>query len=200
MSEESGTRSLFAELKRRNVFRVAALYAVVAWVLIQIGEATFEPLGLPDGSQRLLIILLGLGFPVAVVLAWIFDLTPEGIVRTPDDPAAEVAHLRTGRRIDFAIIGAAAMGDDGDLFDFDLRQAHIARAIIGNARHVILAVDASKFGRAAPVRIGHIGQAHTFVTDTLADQRLGDLCEAHEVDLVEALPAGDIGNARIQAS
>ncbi len=82
-----------------------ALYAVVAWVLVQVGEATFEPLGLPEGSQRLLIILVGLGFPVAVLLAWIFDLTPEGIVRTPDDPAAEVAQLRTGRRIDFAIIG-----------------------------------------------------------------------------------------------
>jgi adenylate cyclase len=106
VSDDLGRRSLFAELKRRSVFRVAALYAVVAWVLIQIGEATFEPLGLPEGSQRLLIILVGLGFPVAVVLTWVFDITPEGIVRTSDDPEAEVAHLRTGRRIDFAIIGA----------------------------------------------------------------------------------------------
>ena len=54
MSDDSDERSLFAELKRRNVFRVTALHAVVAWVLIQIGEATFEPLGLPEGSQRLL--------------------------------------------------------------------------------------------------------------------------------------------------
>jgi TolB-like protein/Flp pilus assembly protein TadD len=106
MSDDAGKPGLFEELKRRSVFRAAALYAVVAWVLVQIGEATFEPLGLPEGSQRLLIILVALGFPVAVVLAWIFDITPEGIVRTPDDPAAEVAHLRTGRRIDFAVIGA----------------------------------------------------------------------------------------------
>ncbi len=102
-------RGLFEELKRRRVFRAAALYAVVAWVLVQIGEATFDPLGLPEGSQRLLIILVGLGFPVAVLLSWIFDLTPEGIVRTPDDPAAEVADLRTGRRIDFAIIGVLVL-------------------------------------------------------------------------------------------
>ncbi len=96
MSDDSGKPGLFDELKRRRVFRAAALYAVVAWVLVQVGEATFEPLGLPEGSQRLLIILVGLGFPVAVLLAWIFDLTPEGIVRTPDDPAAEVAQLRDG--------------------------------------------------------------------------------------------------------
>ena len=102
-------RGLFEELKRRRVFRAAALYAVVAWVLVQIGEATFDPLGLPEGYQRLLIILVGLGFPVAVLLAWIFDLTPEGIVRTPDDPVAEVPHLRSGRRIDFAIIGVLVL-------------------------------------------------------------------------------------------
>jgi TolB-like protein/Tfp pilus assembly protein PilF len=99
MSDDTGKPGLFEELKRRSVFRAAALYAVVAWLLIQIGEATFEPLGLPDGSQRLLIILLGLGFPVAVVLAWIFDLTPQGIVRTSDEGTPDVR-----RRIDLAII------------------------------------------------------------------------------------------------
>ncbi len=60
MSDDTGKPSLFDELKRRKVIRAAALYAVVAWVLVQIGEATFEPLGLPEGSQRLLIILLGM--------------------------------------------------------------------------------------------------------------------------------------------
>ncbi len=92
--------------KRRNVFRAAGMYLVVAWLLLQVGETTFEALGLPDGSQRFLIVLLALGFPVALVVAWIFDLTPEGIVRTSDDPAAEMASLRMGRRIDFAIIGS----------------------------------------------------------------------------------------------
>ena len=89
-------RSLFEELKRRNVFRAAGMYLVVAWLLLQVGETTFDALGLPDGSQRFLIVLLALGLPVVLALAWIFDLTPEGIVRTPDDPAAEVAQLRDG--------------------------------------------------------------------------------------------------------
>ena len=102
-------RGLFEELKRRNVFRAAGMYLVVAWLLLQVGETTFDALGLPDGSQRFLIVLLSLGFPVVLALSWIFELTPEGIVRTPDDPAGEVAHLRTGRRIDFAIIGVLVL-------------------------------------------------------------------------------------------
>ncbi len=99
-------RGIFEELKRRNVFRAAGMYHVVAWLLLQVGETTFEALGLPDGSQRFLIVLLALGFPVVLVLAWIFDLTPEGIFRTRGDPATEMASLRMGRRIDFAIIGS----------------------------------------------------------------------------------------------
>lgn len=78
----SEEESLFSELRRRRVVRVLGMYAVGAFVLLQIGDVAFEPLGLPDGSQRLLIILLIIGFPVAAVLGWIFDVTPEGIVRT----------------------------------------------------------------------------------------------------------------------
>ena len=105
-------RSLLDELKRRNLFRAAGMYLVVAWPLLQVGETTFDALGLPDGSQRFLIVLLALGFPAAVVLAWIFDLPPEGIVRTRDAPAAELARLRMGRRIDFALIGALVLALD----------------------------------------------------------------------------------------
>lgn len=107
---------LFAELKRRNVFRVAAMYAVVGWLLIQIGEATFDALGLPEGSLRLLIIVVAAGFPVALVLGWIFDWTSEGIVRTSDDPRQEVARLRSHRRIDFAIIGVLVLALGMSLF------------------------------------------------------------------------------------
>jgi serine/threonine-protein kinase len=112
-STESG---LFAELKRRNVFRVAAMYAVAGWLLIQIGEATFDALGLPDGSLRLVIIAVALGFPVALVVGWLFDWTAEGLVRTPDDPEQTVARLRSHRRIDFAIIGVLVLALGLSLF------------------------------------------------------------------------------------
>ena len=101
--------SLFEELKRRNVFRAAAMYAVVAWVLIQIGEATFDALGLPEGSLRFLIIAVAVGFPVALVVGWLFDWTSEGLIRTSEDPEQEVVRLLGRRRIDYAIIGALGL-------------------------------------------------------------------------------------------
>jgi len=74
--------NFFAELKRRKVYRVAIAYAVVAWLLIQIATQTFPFFELPNWTVRLVIVLLGLGFPVALILSWAFDLTPRGIIRT----------------------------------------------------------------------------------------------------------------------
>ena len=73
--------TLSAELRRRGVYPVIAAYAVVAFILLQLGEITFQPLGLPNWVMITLIVLVILGFPVTVVLAWIFDITPKGIRR-----------------------------------------------------------------------------------------------------------------------
>lgn len=102
--EDEPERDFFAELKRRNVFRVAAMYAVVAWLVIQVADATFEVLGVPDAAHRILILVAAAGFPVAVALGWLFDWTSEGLVRTPDRRDEEVERLRSHRRIDLAII------------------------------------------------------------------------------------------------
>ena len=74
--------TLLTELKRRRVYPVITAYAVVAFVLLQIGEITFQPLGFPNWVMIALIVLVIIGFPVTVVLAWIFDITPHGIHRT----------------------------------------------------------------------------------------------------------------------
>lgn len=72
----------FAELRRRKVFRVAAAYVVIAWLLVQVAGATFEPMGLPAWTMKLVIMLLILGFPLACVLAWAYDVTPAGVKAT----------------------------------------------------------------------------------------------------------------------
>lgn len=83
---------LSAELRRRRVYPVIGAYAVVAFILLQIGEITFDPLGLPNWAMVSLIIVVVLGFPVTVVLAWVFDITPTGIRRDfATWPQAEVA-------------------------------------------------------------------------------------------------------------
>jgi hypothetical protein len=74
--------NLFIELKRRNVYKVAIAYAVVAWLLMQIATQVFPFLEIPNWAIRLVIMLLALGFPIALILAWAFELTPEGIKRT----------------------------------------------------------------------------------------------------------------------
>lgn len=88
MSEEaSGFKGFVEDLKRRKVFKVAIGYAVAAFVLMQVADATFEPLNLPEWSASLVVWLLVLGFPVALFLAWALETTPEGIRKTgPDTP------------------------------------------------------------------------------------------------------------------
>ena len=80
-----------AEFRRRHVFKIAVAYLVVGWFLVQLASSTFGPLGFPGWSQRALIIAIAVGFLPACVLAWIFDVTSSGVVRTPTLPAAEVA-------------------------------------------------------------------------------------------------------------
>ncbi len=82
--------SFLGEIKRRKVFQVAAVYTVVAWLLIQIIDVVNDPLNLPAWFDTVMIVLLAVGLPIAVVLAWAFDLTPTGVVRTPaSDAVAE---------------------------------------------------------------------------------------------------------------
>ena len=74
--------NFFAELKRRNVYKVAIAYAVVAWVLIQIATQVFPFFEIPNWAVRLVVLLLIIGFPIALIIAWAFELTPEGLKRT----------------------------------------------------------------------------------------------------------------------
>ena len=71
--------SLLSELKRRNVFRVALFYVVSAWLVIQVAETILPMFDVPDGALRAVVVILALGFPVALIFAWVFELTPEGL-------------------------------------------------------------------------------------------------------------------------
>jgi len=88
-------RKFFGELKRRNVYKVAIAYGVVAWLLIQIATQVFPFFEIPNWAVRLVVLLLIIGFPVALILAWAFELTPEGLKRTE---TADAEHLPTRSR------------------------------------------------------------------------------------------------------
>lgn len=89
--------SLWAELKRRNVFRVGAAYLVASWLIIQIAGQITGPLNLPDSFATVVIVLLALGFPIALITAWIYEVTPEGVRMTSSIPDAAPGRQSAGR-------------------------------------------------------------------------------------------------------
>jgi serine/threonine-protein kinase len=100
---------LWSELRRRNVFRVAIAYALIAWLILQIADVLFPALTLPDWTIRFVAGLLILGFPLAVFFAWAYELTPEGLKREREvDRSKSITH-QTGRRLDRFVIAVLAV-------------------------------------------------------------------------------------------
>jgi TolB-like protein len=99
--------NFLTELKRRNVYRAAVAYGVVAWFLTQLTTQVFPFFEIPNSAVRFVVIALAIGFPIAMLLSWLYEFTPEGIVRTEDlDPVqARSVQRATGRILDFIIIG-----------------------------------------------------------------------------------------------
>src|SRR2546430_17623966 len=92
-------RHFVSELRRRNVYKVAGAYAVVSWLLIQIAAQVFPFFEIPNWAVRLVVLLLILGFPVALILSWAFEITPEGIKRESEIEPGQLIARQTGRRI-----------------------------------------------------------------------------------------------------
>jgi TolB-like protein len=91
--------NFLTELKRRNVFRVAAAYSIVAWVIAQAFDLAVASFGAPDWVMKILLAVLIAGLPVALILAWAFELTPQGVMKTEDVPVAKSIAPRTGRAL-----------------------------------------------------------------------------------------------------
>src|SRR5215468_2350353 len=100
--------SFLAELKRRNVIRVAIGYLAVSWLLLQAGALMFGAFDLPSSAVRGLFAVLVIGFVPTLVFSWIYELTPEGLKRTSEvDRGDSITHL-TGRKLDYLVIGVLA--------------------------------------------------------------------------------------------
>jgi TolB-like protein len=101
--------SFFHELKRRNVLRVAIAYVIVAWLLLQVADVILNNIAAPGWVFQSILLLVALGFPFALIFAWAFELTPEGIKKERDvDRAQSITHS-TGRKLDFVIIGVLVL-------------------------------------------------------------------------------------------
>jgi hypothetical protein len=92
-------KNFFAELKRRNVYKVAVAYAVVAWLIIQAASILLPTFEAPAWTMKIIVLLLVLGFPAALIFSWAFEITPEGIVRETEVEASRSITYHTGRKI-----------------------------------------------------------------------------------------------------
>jgi DeoR family transcriptional regulator, glycerol-3-phosphate regulon repressor len=163
-------RRIMAQEAKRGIGQAAAsLIPNNSSLLINIGTTTEEVAKALRDHQGLLVIIAG------------------GVVRHSDGGiVGEAAVDFIGQfKVDFAVIGASAIDTDGALLDFDYREVRVAQAIIANARHVILVCDATKFERPAPVRIAHLTDVHTFVTDVCRPPAIRRICADSKVRLIE---------------
>ena len=96
--------SLLGELQRRKVIRVAGVYLVASWLLLQIGDVTFDFLEIPDWAGKLLIAFLALGFIPAILFSWAYEITPEGIKKESEVDRSQSVTAQTGRKLDYITI------------------------------------------------------------------------------------------------
>ncbi|HYG88430.1 MAG TPA: DeoR/GlpR family DNA-binding transcription regulator [Azospirillum sp.] len=184
-------RMIAQEEKRRIGQRAAALVPDGSSLFINIGTTTEEVARALHGRSDLVIITNNIN--VANLLRpepRIEVIVAGGVVRRSDGGIVGEATIDFFNqfKVDYAVIGASAIDEDGALLDFDYREVRVSQAIIANARHVILVADRSKLERTAPVRIAHISQIQTFVTDDLPSDRLGRICRDAGVRVEEVLP------------
>ncbi|MGH8035933.1 MAG: hypothetical protein ACREO9_11950, partial [Lysobacterales bacterium] len=137
-------RGFLTELRRRNVLRVAAAYVVGSWVLVQAADILLPTFDAPPATLRVLTLLLTLFFPVALALAWTFELTSRGVIRDTGDNIDRTARVRVRRKTDYAILALAVAGVAGIIatrdWSGDLAQGSKPFAASGTEERLSIAV------------------------------------------------------------
>ncbi len=101
--------NIIQELKRRNVIKVATAYVIAGWIIIQVSDTVFPRLGLPDWTVTFIIALVGIGFPLSLIFAWAFELTPEGLKKSKEVDITESVTDRTGKKLNSVIISVLSV-------------------------------------------------------------------------------------------
>ena len=188
-------RRFIAQNEKRAIGSAAAqIIPNNASLFINIGTTTEEVARALAGHEDLLVITNNLN--VAMLLyrhPRIEVIMAGGPVRRSDGAVigAAAVDFVNQFKVDFAVIGTSAVEEDGSLLDFDVREVRVARAIIENARKVILVADRMKLARTAPIRIGHLSDVDIFITDEIASPAIADVCRTQNVQVVEVGRAPD---------
>ncbi|CCE10966.1 glycerol-3-phosphate regulon repressor, transcriptional regulator protein, DeoR family [Bradyrhizobium sp. STM 3843] len=187
-------RFVAAEEKKAIGAAAAARIPNGCSLFINIGTTTEEVASALSSHQDLLVITNNLN--VAMLLyrhPRIEVIVAGGTVRRSDGGVvgSTATQLIGQFKVDYAIIGASAIDEEGALLDFDYREVQVAQAIIANARSVMLVADSTKLHRSAPVRIAHMSQIQTFVTDRPLPDGLANVCHSRGIQVDVAMPASE---------
>jgi DeoR family transcriptional regulator, glycerol-3-phosphate regulon repressor len=186
-------RFVAAEEKKAIGAAAAAKIPNGSSLFINIGTTTEEVASALTSHEGLLVITNNLN--VAMLLyrhPRIEVIVAGGAVRRSDGAVvgSSAISLIGHFKVDFAIIGASAIDEEGALLDFDYREVQVSQAIIANARSVMLVADSTKFSRSAPVRIANINQIQTFVTNALLPDSLESICRVRGIEVIVTTPDG----------
>ncbi|PYK33223.1 MAG: hypothetical protein DME54_13340 [Verrucomicrobia bacterium] len=166
-------KEFFGELKRRNVYKVAIAYGVVAWLLMQIASQIFPFFEIPNWAVRLVVLLLIIGFPVAMILAWAFELTPEGIKRAEDVDLSESVRRKTGRKLDFFIIAVLLLVIA--ILLFQRLHPNVSPAVSSSPEKSIAVLPFENLSR---------DPDNAFFTDGVQDEILADLAKVADLKVI----------------
>jgi DeoR family glycerol-3-phosphate regulon repressor len=179
-------RVLAADEKRLIGLKTASLIPDNSSLLINIGTTTEQVALALIGHKGLLVITNNINVVnilrndpelEVIVAGGLVRISDGGIVG--ESAVENIQHFK----VDYAVIGASAIDPDGSIMDYDYREVRVAQAIIENARHTILVADGMKFERTAPVRIGHISQLDTFVTNRVPPPAISRICRENDVKI-----------------
>jgi TolB-like protein/Tfp pilus assembly protein PilF len=173
--------NFFSELKRRNVYRVAVAYAVVGWLAIQIATQVFPFFEVPPWAVRLVILILALGFPVALVLAWAFEITPEGIKRSHEVSPEESIRHHTGRKLVALTIVLGVIASA--LFAWPFLRNKVA-ATSANPSEAVSAAAPAKSIAVLPFENLSDEKANAYFADGVQDEILTYLAKISELKVI----------------
>jgi DeoR family glycerol-3-phosphate regulon repressor len=185
-----GSRSEIAvEGKTRIAEAVAALIPDGASLILNIGTTTEAVARALRRHEGMMVITNNLNVAMTLYDAPGIDLVISGgMVRKSDGGVVGAAAIDLIRqfKVDYAIVGASAIDEEGALLDYDYREVRVSQAILGQARKKVLVADVTKFERRAPVQIGHLADIDTFVTDGPVPEPLAEVCRNSAVRLIVA--------------